>query len=110
MKELLENAEEFFESGEDNLNKNRFNAAGSDFFKTIVILCDYLIYKETRSLPKNHSERFIFLKRYFKEIYVQVSKLFTIYTDSYNLKLSKEDAINIRSYANELKKYTSNKK
>ena len=53
MEELLKNAEEFFESGEDNLKKKRFNVAVSDFFKAIAILCDYLIYRETKIMLLN---------------------------------------------------------
>jgi len=109
MEELLKNAEEFLSSGEDNIRKNRYNAAVSDFFKTIVILCDYLIYRETKIMPKNHNNRFNLLERYFKEIYEKVSDLFQTYTNSYNLRLGKEDAIKLKEYANELKGFVVNK-
>ena len=82
----------------------------SDFFKAIVILCDYLIYKETKITPKSHNERFSLLRSYFKEIYNAVSELFKTYTSSYNLRLGKEDAIKIKKYANELKNFVINKK
>jgi len=110
MKELLDNATEFLMSGEENLNKNRYNAAASDYFKAIVILCDYLIYREIKLLPKNHTERFSLLKNHFRDIYIKVSGLFKLYTDSYNIKLKKEDVIKIKDYANEIKNYISNKK
>jgi len=110
MKELLRNAEEFLQSGEDNIKKERFNAAVSDFFKAIVIICDYLIYNEIKSLPKNHNERFAFLKTYFSEIYEKVSGFFKTYTDSYNLKLNRDDSEKLKSYAYELKNFASNKK
>lgn len=102
-KELLKNIEEFLQSGKDNLEKQRFNASVSDFFKAIVILCDYLIYKEIKIMPKNHNERFSLLRTYFKEIYKNVSELFKIYTKSYNLRLGKEEANKLNLYANELK-------
>jgi hypothetical protein len=110
MKELLDNAEEFLISGKENLNKDRFNVAASDYFKAIVIFCDYLIYKEIKILPKNHTERFSLLKNHFKDIYTKVSELFGLYTNSYNIKLKKEEAIKIKDYANEIKNYISNKK
>ena len=110
VKELIENIEEFFESGNDNLNKKRFNAAVSDYFKTIVITCDYLIYKEIRILPKNHNQRFSLLKLYFKETYEKVSEYFKTYTKSYSLKSNKQDAIKLRDYANEIKNNITNKK
>ena len=68
MEGLLRNAEEFLVSGEENLKNKRFNASVSDFFKAIVILCDYLIYRELKIIPKNHNERFLLLRNYFKEI------------------------------------------
>jgi uncharacterized protein (UPF0332 family) len=106
----LNNAEEFFESGKDNLKKNRFNASTSDFFKAIVVFCDFLIYHEVKRLPKNHSDRLNLLERYFPEIYEVVSKLFKPYTDLYNLKSTKEEAIGFREYAKELEEFVRNKK
>lgn len=103
MDELLKNIEEFFESGEENLKKARFNAAVSDFFKAIVILCDYKIYTDMKIMPKNHSERFSILEKYFNDVYSEVSNLFQTYTKSYNLRMIKEDAIKLRNYAYGLK-------
>lgn len=103
MKELLKNVNEFLDSGEDDLKKRRFNVAVSDFFKAIVILCDYLIYKEMKIIPKSHNERFSLLKKYFRKIYTKVSKFFKIYTKSYNLRLGKEEANKLKNYAYELK-------
>ena len=109
MEELLKNVDEFLESGEENLKKERFNAAVSDYFKAIVILCDYLIYQEIRLVPKNHNERFSLLKKYFKEIYSRVSGFFELYTKSYNLRLGKEQAIKLKNYAYELKNHAIKK-
>lgn len=109
MEELLKNAGEFLESGNENIRKERYNVAVSDFFKAIVIFSDYLIYREVRILPKNHNERFSLLKTYFKEIYQKVSILFKTYTESYNFRLSKDEAIKLRDYANELKNFVGKK-
>lgn len=110
MKELLRNALEFLESGEENLIKKRYNVSASDFFKGIVIFCDYIIYNEMKLVPKNHNERFSILERYFKSIYETVSKLFKTYTDSYNLRLNENDVKEVRYYAYELRNYIKNKK
>lgn len=110
MERLLSNADEFFESGQDNLRKGRFNAATSDFFKSIVIFYDYLIYIEIKRLPKNHKDRFLLLERYFSDIYDVVSKLFKPYTNSYNLVSTKEDAIRFKEYAKQLKEFVRSKK
>lgn len=109
MEELLENVKEFLESGKENLSKERFNVAVSDFFKAIVILCDYLIYKEIKLMPKNHTERFNLLKKYFSNIYVKSSELFKTYVNSYNLRLGKEEAKKLENYANELKNFINKK-
>ncbi len=110
MEELLKNAEDFFQSAEDNLKKGRFNPAVADFFKAIVILCDYIIYRDTKILPKNHNQRFSLLRDYFKDIYKNVSELFELYTKSYNFRLKAGDVIKIKNYYDELKKFIFNKK
>ncbi len=110
MEELLDNANEFLESAEDNILKNRFNAAVSDFFKAITNLCDYWIYRDTKIAVKNHNERFDLLKKYYPEIYERVFVLFKKYRDSYNLRLQKEDAVLLKEYAYELKRIAADKK
>ena len=103
MEEIIGNINEFLDSGEDNLKKERFNASVTDFFKAIVVICDYFIYSKIKIFPKNHSQRFSLLSRHFKEIYSKVSELFQIYVKSYNFKIKKEDTIKIREYARYLK-------
>lgn len=110
MEELLNNADEFLESAKENMKKSRFNASVSDFFKAIVILCDYLIYRDIKALPKNHNERFSLLKIHFPDIYRKVSSLFSVYTDSYNLRLGEKEAKTLQEYADELRKYVNDKK
>jgi uncharacterized protein (UPF0332 family) len=110
MEELIENADEFLASAEDNLAKGRYNASVSDFFKAIANLCDYSIYKEIKLLPKNHNERFGLLRIHFKEIYEKLSDLFQLYRESYNLRLKKEDALKLKRYAYELKEFIHSKK
>jgi uncharacterized protein (UPF0332 family) len=109
MEHLLNNAREFLESGRDNLEKERFNASTSDFFKAIVVFCDYLIYCEIKRVPKNHKDRFNLLEVYFNEIYQVVAKLFKPYTDSYNLKSTKEDSLRFKKYAEEIEEFVRNK-
>lgn len=108
MKELIQNANEFLESAEDNLKKQRWNAAVSDFFKTISNLADFLIYKEIKVSVKNHNERFQLLKKYFPEIYNKILNLFKTYRKSYNLRLKKEDSKKLKSFTYEPKKIITN--
>jgi len=109
MNDLLENAKEFIESGEDNIKKERYNVSVADFFKAIAVLCDYLIYKNIKTLPKNHLDRFNLLKAYFPEIYSVVSPMFRRYTESYNQRMTKQDAIKFENYAHELRNFVSSK-
>ena len=110
MKELLENANEFFESAEDNLLKKRYNASISDYFKAITNICDYKIYADTKIIIKNHNERFDILKKYYSNIYEKLFNLFKKYRDSYTLRLSKEDATLLRDSAHEIKRIIESKK
>ncbi|NQV09471.1 hypothetical protein HQ529_06495 [Candidatus Woesearchaeota archaeon] len=95
-KDLYLNFKDFLKSGNDELEKKRYNPAVSSYFKSLVILCDLKIYKERGLLPKNHSERFLFLKTHFQDIYKLLSPLFKDYRDSYNLRLTKEDASKLK--------------
>lgn len=91
--DLKANIKEFLESAEENLAKGRYNSAISSYFKAMATLCDFKIYESRRILPKNHSERFLFLKTSFSEAYKIVSILFNEYTKTYNLRLGKKDAL-----------------
>ena len=109
MEEILANAEEFLASGEDNLKKERWNAAVSDYFKAIVTFADYLIYQKIKTLPKSHNERFQLLEKYFKNIYDNLLILFKKYRETYNIRLSQADAQALRIYAHEIKSSIPNK-
>ncbi len=102
-KDLRKNTEEFIQSGDEDLQKERFNAAVSSYFKAIVILCDLKIYEEHRLLPKSHSERFHFLKLHFKDTYEIVDSLFKTYTSSYNLVSNKSDAQKLKENVRKIK-------
>lgn len=102
-KDLELNFKEFEESGDEELIKNRFNAAVSSYFKAIAVLCDLKIYEIRGLLPKNHQERFLFLKMHFEEIEKIVSDLFKKYTDSYNLRMDKKDALELKENVKRIK-------
>lgn len=103
MKELIENAEDFLEMGEQSMKSKKWNVAVSNFFRAVVNFCDYLIFRENKMLPSNHNERFILLKTAFPEVYSKVIDLFSIYRESYNIRLNEESALKIRRFAYELK-------
>ena len=110
MEELLLNAKEFLDAGNDNLVKKRFNVAVSDFFKCIVNIIDYMLYKEARILPKSHSSRFSLLEKNFPDIFREIEELFEIYRNSYNLRLGNVDAAKVKKIARGLYDDIKNKK
>jgi len=100
--DLKANIKEFIESAEEDFSKGRYNSAISSYFKAIATLCDMKIYEIRRILPKNHSERFIFLKTISNEAYKIISPLFKEYTKTYNLRLGKKDALLFKENANKI--------
>lgn len=103
-KDLLDNFKEFIASAERDFSEKRYNPAISSYFKAIAILCDYIIYNERGLLPKNHNERFLFLQLHFKEAYDIISPLFKEYTDSYNLRIQKEQVMGLKESVEKLKR------
>lgn len=103
-KDLLDNFKEFLASAERDLKDRRYNPAISSFYKAIAILCDYMIYRERGLLPKNHKERFLFLELHFKEAHDLISPLFKEYTDSYNLRIQKENVMRLQKNVEKLRR------
>ncbi len=102
--DLLSNFKEFIESAEKDFNEGRYNPSISSYFKAIAILCDYQIYRQRGLISKNHKERFLFLELHFKDAYTLVSPLFKEYTDSYNLRIRKEQVLRLRESVEKLKR------
>ncbi len=103
-KDLLDNFKEFLQSAEKDLQEKRYNPAISSYFKAIAILCDYAIYRERGLLPKNHKERFLFLELHFKETYKLISPLFKEYTDSYNLRIQRDQVVRLKEHVEKIKR------
>lgn len=107
--DLLNNFKEFLASAEKDYKEQRYNPAISSYFKAIAILCDYQIYKSQGLLPKNHKERFLFLEVHYKDAYLLISPLFKEYTDSYNLRIHKEQVQRLKENVERLKEIFSAK-
>jgi len=90
---LKVNIQEYLESAERDLIEGKHNSAINSYFKAIAAICDLNIYILKRVLPKNHNERFLFLKTSFHEVYGILSPLFKEYTKTYNLRLGKKEAL-----------------
>ena len=72
MEELRENAQDFIETADEALEKQKWNVAVANYFRALTNLCDYLIYEKIRIFPKNHNERFNLLKKHFENIYREI--------------------------------------
>lgn len=89
--EILEKtAREYFNSGEDELKKERYNSAVVLFFKALVALVDLYIFQNTGSTPSSHGDRFRIIQEKHLEIYNILDKDFPFYQDSYIHLMSKE--------------------
>lgn len=95
---------EFLEEAISSESKERYGPAVSNYYKSLTTLCSYLIINKLRKSPKSHAEVFLFLKVSFPEIYKIVDGVFTIYTDSYDHLMKKEDCEKIKDAIKEAAK------
>lgn len=87
---LENNAKEYFESGEEELKKKRYNSSVVLFFKSLISLADLYILKKTGKVPSSHTERFRILQEKFPEEYDLIDKDFPFYQNSYIQSMTKE--------------------
>jgi len=98
--EILEKtAKEYFHSGLDELNKNRYNSAVVLFFKALTSFTDLYIFQKTGNTPSSHTERFWITQKKFTEVYELLDKDFPFYQDSYEQTMTKELAEVIKNDA-----------
>lgn len=89
---LQENYEEYLEFAEQALEKKKFNAAVTLFFKAIGAAADLLILLKEGKVPSSHTQRFTILKERYPAAYSILDRDFPFYRDSYTKKLSEETA------------------
>ena len=87
---LKKTSKEYYESGKEELAKERNNSALVLFFKSLVSLSDLYILIHTGKTPSSHTDRFLITKQKFPDIYNLLDKDFPFYQDSYNILMSKE--------------------
>lgn len=87
---LEKSAREYFYSGQDELNKRRYNAALVLFFKSLISFTDLYILQNTGNTPSSHTERFRICQGNFPEVYDLLDKDFPFYQDSYIQIMNKE--------------------
>ena len=87
---LGQTAKEYFNSGEDELKKERYNSALVLFFKALISLTDLYILQNTNETPSSHRDRFFIAQTKFPEVYDLLDKDFPFYRDSYVKRISRE--------------------
>ncbi len=105
--EILEKtAKEYFDSGEDEFGKRRFNSAVVLYFKALVALADLYVFQQTSDTPSSHISRFKITKENFPDVYDLLDKDFPFYQNSYVQIMSKELAEVIKDDVNVMAKKT----
>ena len=79
---LERTAREYFNSGEDELKKERYNSALVLFFKSLVALIDLYIFQNTKGTPSSHGDRFRITQERFPEVYNLLDKDFPFCQES----------------------------
>jgi len=95
---------DFLEEAISSESRKKYSPAVSNYYKSLTTLCSYLIINKLRKTPKSHTEVFLFLKVSFPEIYKIVDGVFTIYTDSYDHLMKKENCNKIKDAIKEIAK------
>ena len=96
---LEKTAKEYFYSGGDEFNKERYNSAVVLFFKSLISFVDLYVYQKTGKTPSSHTERFWVTQTNFPEVYELLDKDFPFYQGSYAQIMGKELAEVIREDA-----------
>jgi hypothetical protein len=103
---LIKTTKEYYDSGNDEFEKKRYNSSVVLYFKALIAISDYIIYKKTGETPSSHTNRFRTTEKEFPEIYNLIDKDFQFYQDSYSQVMSKELAEVIKQDVQTLAKKT----
>jgi hypothetical protein len=87
---LEKSAKEYFYSGNDEFDKERYNSAVVLYFKSLTSLIDLYILQNLGDTPSSHNERFKITKENFFEIYGILDKDFPFYQSSYIQIMTRE--------------------
>ncbi len=106
MEEYKQIFRDFLEEAISAESNKRYGVAVSNYYKSLTTICSYLIENKLRKNPKSHTEIFLFLKISFPEIHKIIDEIFTIYTDSYNHIMKREDCNKIKDAIKEVAKFS----
>ena len=106
---LIKAAKEYFYSGSDEFNKERYNSAVVLYFKALVSFSDLYVLQKTGNTPSSHNDRFKITEENFPEVYNLLDKDFPFYQSSYVQIMNKELAEVIKDDAKIMAEKTNNK-
>ena len=104
--EIVETLREFLETAIDCERKKRYKAAITMYYKSLIEAADFLIFSKMEKAPRNHSQRFRWLKKQYKDIYIPASDLFKIYRKTYNRNVTKKEMEEVKNGLIEILKKT----
>ena len=97
LEDLKANVEEYFQSAELLFKGGLNNAAFMMYFKALVAITDYVLWRDLRVLPNNHSERFRIVKSRYPDLYNVLNYYFPYYRDTYTKRVDNRVLVAIRN-------------
>jgi len=97
LEDLKDNINEYFQSAELLFKQRLNNVAFMMYFKSLVAICDYVIWRDLRTLLDNHGERFRVLKLRYPDLYGVLSYYFPYYRDTYTKRVDDRILVAIRN-------------
>lgn len=96
--ELLNNIKTFFKSAELVYQNKDYTSATMLYFKTLFVALDLMIYDKLRETPKDHTERFRILQKYFSAEYQMLDRYFNVYRSTYSTTVDQKTCEEILAY------------
>ena len=97
LEELKDNINEYSQSAELLFKQGLNNAAFMMYFKTLVVICDYILWRDLRIFPDNHGERFRVLRLRYPDLYEVLSYYFPYHRDTYTKRVDDRILVAIRN-------------
>lgn len=104
---LEERAKNFFIIGIIAQRKYMNAESISNYFKSLFAICDLILYKKTKIIPSDHTERFVLLKEHDHFLYEILDKLFSTYRETYTKTLSSARVDHVKKKLEEVFRYAN---
>ncbi len=95
MEKLALKARNYYILGKMAEKIGMYPESATNYFKALAALNDFMLEKIGLK-PKDHSERFVLLKKHYPQLYETTDKLFLVYRRTYSEEISKEELFLVR--------------